>query len=324
MLNRRILRVKAYKTIYSRAENPDMSVDEALTAFEASCESTRSLYLLMLGIIPWVTAEAKRRIEAAKLKFNLTEEDLNPNLKFTGNGISRILEEDPDFNKALSKRKLSWENQDALVRRLFDTMSAKDYYKAYMESSESSLKEDAALFVNFFEQEFSDPNEEFVEAEDIRKILEDQSLWWNDDLAYALTCCCDTLKSLAAGESWSLPPLYRSEMMAPKPGQIIESDKAFAYGIIRSAIACYDKYLPLVASASSKWEMDRLCATDTVLIILGLAEAKSMPAIPIQVTINEYVDIAKLYSTPKSYVFVNGMLDSLIKKLIEEGEIVKK
>lgn len=324
MLNRRILRIKAYKTLYSYAENPSLTLDEALAEFEASCESTRSLYLLMLDIITWITAEAQRRIENAKLKFNRTEEDINPNLKFAGNALASLLDGDPDFRKALSKRKLSWENQDALIRKVFDSICTKDYYKAYMASPESSLEEDAALFTKVFEEEFADPEQEFVEADEIRNILEDMSIWWNDDLAYALTCCCDALKSLGKGGRWALPPLYRSEMVVPKPGQKVESDKAFIYGVIRTAYACFDKYSPLIASSAAKWEGDRLCTTDTVLILMGLAEAKAFPSIPIQVTINEYVEVAKLYSTPKSYVFVNGMLDTLLKKLIEEGEIVKK
>lgn len=313
MLNRRILRIKAFKVLYSYVENPSATLPEAEALLEASCEATRSLYLFMLDIIPYLTAEARTRIENARNKFNPTEEELNPNLKFVRNSISPLLERDPDFQKIISRRKLSWEPYDALVRSVYDSICSKEYFKEYMASDESSVEEDARLFTKIFE-------EEFVDNEELDKILEDLSILWCDDLAYSLTVCCDTLKSLAKGYRWSLPPLYRSEMVKNKD---VESDKAFVYKLLRTAFTCYGKYAPLVAESTSQWERDRLFTTDTVLIVMGLSEAKAFPSMPLRVTINEYVEISKYYSTPKSRSFVNGLLDRLIKKQIEEGDIVK-
>ncbi len=313
MLNRRILRIKAFKVLYSYAENQSMTLAEAESLLEASCEATRSLYLFMLDIIPYLTAEARTRIENAQKKFNPTEEERNPNLKFTRNLISPLLEQDPDFQKIISRRKLSWEPYDALVRSVYDSICTKDYFKEYMASPESSIAEDASLFIRIFE-------EEFVDNDELAKILEDMSILWCDDLAYSLTTCCDTLKSLAKGYRWSLPPLYRSEMDLSKNA---ESDKAFIYKLLRTSFACFGKYAPLVAGNTTQWEKDRLFTVDTVLIVMGLSEAKAFPSMPLCVTINEYVEISKFYSTPKSRSFVNGLLDRLIKKQIEEGDIVK-
>lgn len=313
MLNRRILRIKAFKVLYSYAENQSMTLAEAESLLEASCEATRSLYLFMLDIIPYLTAEARTRIENAQKKFNPTEEERNPNLKFTRNLISPLLEQDPDFQKIISRRKLSWDSYDALVRSVYDSICTKDYFKEYMASPESSLAEDALLFIRIFE-------EEFVDNDELAKILEDMSILWCDDLAYSLTTCCDTMKSLAKGYRWSLPPLYRSEMDLSKNA---ESDKAFIYKLLRTSFACFGKYAPLVAGNTTQWEKDRLFTVDTVLIVMGLSEAKAFPAMPLRVTINEYVEISKFYSTPKSRSFVNGLLDRLIKKQIEEGDIVK-
>lgn len=313
MLNRRILRIKAFKVLYSYAENQSMTLAEAESLLEASCEATRSLYLFMLDIIPYLTAEARTRIENAKKKFNPTEEERNPNLKFTRNLISPLLEQDPDFQKIISRRKLSWDSYDALVRSVYDSICTKDYFKEYMASPESSIAEDAALLIRIFE-------EEFVDNDELAKILEDMSILWCDDLAYSLTTCCDTLKSLAKGYRWSLPPLYRSEMDLSKNA---ESDKAFIYKLLRTSFACFGKYAPLVAGNTTQWEKDRLFTVDTVLIVMGLSEAKAFPAMPLRVTINEYVEISKFYSTPKSRSFVNGLLDRLIKKQIEDGDIVK-
>lgn len=305
--------MKAFKVMYSFAENPSMTLAEAESQLEASCEAVRSLYLFMLSIIPCLTKEAAQRIESAKGKFNPTAEERNPNMKFVENAVAPLLEGDPDFVKILSRRKLSWEQYDAFIRSTYESISQKEYFKAYLEDPTRSLAKDAALFIKVFE-------EEFVDSEALAEILEDLSIWWTDDLAYALTVCCDTMKSLSKGLRWELPPLYRSDMLTPRPA---ESDKAFVTKLLRTSYSCYDKYFPLVASSTDQWQEDRLFTTDTVLIVMGLAEAKAFPDLPLRVTINEYVEISKYYSTPKSRSFVNGLLDRLSKKLIGEGEIVK-
>lgn len=305
--------MKAFKVMYSFAENPSMTLAEAESQLEASCEAVRSLYLFMLSIIPCLTKEAAQRIESAKGKFNPTAEERNPNMKFVENAVAPLLEGDPDFVKILSRRKLSWEQYDAFIRSTYESISQREYFKAYLEDPTRSLAKDAALFIKVFE-------EEFVDSEALAEILEDLSIWWTDDLAYALTVCCDTMKSLSKGLRWELPPLYRSDMLTPRPA---ESDKAFVTKLLRASYSCYDKYFPLVASSTDQWQEDRLFTTDTVLIVMGLAEAKAFPALPLRVTINEYVEISKYYSTPKSRSFVNGLLDRLSKKLIGEGEIVK-
>lgn len=313
MLNRRILRIKAFKVLFSYAENPAMTLAEAESQLEISCDATRSLYLLMLAVIPALTAEAASRIEEAGKKFNPTEEEKNPNRKFVENALSRMLEEDPDFRKALERRKLSWEAYDAFIRNLYDTIRSRGWFQDYMDAPEHSLGQDIKLFIRIFE-------EEFVESEELSVILEDLSIWWNDDLAYALTCCCDTLKDFARGSRWALPPLYRSEML---PHKNLDSDKAFVFSLLRAAYTGYGPSVSLIAESVSQWEKGRLFTTDVVLIAMGLAEAKVFPGMPVRVTINEYVEISKFYSTPKSRSFVNGLLDKLIHRLIDEGKIAK-
>ena len=234
-------------------------------------------------------------------------------MKFAENSIAPLLDNDPDLTKLLAKRKLSWEQYDAFIRETYDSMTRKDYFKAYMADPERSVAKDASLFIKMYE-------EEFVDSDALADILEDMSIWWNDDLAYSLTVCCDTMKSLAKGNRWEFPPLYRSDMLSPKPA---ESDKTFVTKLLRTSYTCYGKFFPLVASSTDQWQEDRLFTTDTVLIVMGLSEAKAFPDLPLRVTINEYVEISKYYSTPKSRSFVNGLLDRLAKKLIEEGEIVK-
>ncbi len=182
-----------------------------------------------------------------------------------------------------------------------------------MASPERSLAEDCKLFIRIYE-------EEFVDCEELESLLEDRSLYWNDDLAYSLTWCCKTLKGLAKGERWNLIPLYQSDMLT---GEGIESDKLFVRRLLQASFSGYEKYSALVAESVSGWEKERLFSTDVVLIVMGLAEAVTFPSIPVKVTINEYVEISKFYGTAKSCSFVNGLLDKLVQQLVNDGQITK-
>lgn len=304
MLNRRILRTKVFKTIYSYAENPGMTLKEAEATLGLACESTRDLYLFLLSVVGPLTEEAKARIEAARAKFNPTEEELNPNMKFVGNRIAPLLADDPDFCKIISRKKLSWEQHDALLRRLYETIRTRKYFRDYLDSGESSLKEDAKLWVRIFEREFED-------NEGLSEILEEMSIYWNDDLGYALSWCCRTLRSLGDGDRWSLPPLYQSSLSGKEN---YSDDRQFSLSLLRTAYNGLERFSANVAELTPKWNRDRLCTTDLVLIACGEAEAEAFPDTPVRIIINEYVEISKYYSTPDSSSFVNGLLDRLINK----------
>lgn len=314
MLNRRILRIKAFKVLYGSVLSGDMSLSEAQARLELSCEATRDLYLYMLAIVSPLTKIARERIEAVQKKINKTEEELNPNMKFADNALAKFLDEDVDFQKIISKKKLSWDQYDILLKKVMTSVASKEYYAEYMASEKRSMKEDCKLFTKIFE-------EEFVDSEELEMILEEKSLHWNDDLAYALTWCCMTFRSLADKESWSLLPLYQSDLLK---GEDIESDKLFVNRLLQHSFAGFEKYSSMIAESVNGWEKERLFSTDVILIVMGLAEAANFPTIPVKVTINEYVELAKFYGTPKSRSFVNGLLDRLIQKMTNEGQIVKE
>ncbi len=314
MLNRRILRIKAFKVLYSGVMSGNMSLTQAESQLDLSCEATRDLYIYMLGIVSPLTQIAKERIEAAKSKFNPTEEERNPNMKFAENSLAVLLDSDRDFQKMLEKKKFSWSQYDVVLKKIMTSVASKEYYAEYMAAEGRSLAQDCKLFTRIFE-------EEFVDNEELEKALEDISLYWNDDLAYSLTWCCKTFKSLSKGEHWSLYPLYQNDIMS---GAGVESDKLFVRKLLRLSFTGYEKYSSMVAESVSGWEKDRLFSTDVVLIAMGLAEAEGFPTIPVKVTINEYVELSKFYGTPKSRSFVNGLLDRLIQRMVSEGSIRKE
>lgn len=316
MLGRRILRIKAFKTLYAYAVTGRMTLDEAMDNLDKSCEATRDLYLYMLAIISPLTAEAAARIKYAREKFNPTEEDLRPNTKFAENKLAELLGNDPDFQKIVSRKGLSWQPYDILIGSVLDSIREKDYFKKYMASPERSLKEDCRLFTKIFE-------EEFVDNQQLYPILEDKSIYWPDDLAYALTFCCRTLNDLASGEQWRMPDLYQSDMLRKKkPAADVQSDRDFVRRLLKNAFTGYEGYFAMISEALKGWSSDRLNCIDIALIVLGLAEAESFPEIPVRVTINEYVEISKFFSQ-KGSAFVNGVLDRLIARMSEEGKIVK-
>ena len=313
MLNRRILRIKAFKTLYGSVLSDNMSLAQAESQLEVACEATRDLYLYMLGIVSPLTSIARERLEAAKAKFNPTEEERNPNMKFVENELAQLLDNDVDFKKLFSKKKFAWQQYDLFLKKVLSSVMTKEYFAEYMASEERSLKQDCELFTKIFE-------EEFVDSVELESILEEKSIHWYEDLPYALSWCCKTFKAFAKGEGFSMPPLYQSELMS---GSDVESDKYFVRKLLQASYAGYERYSAMVADAVTGWEKERLFSTDVVLIVMGLAEVATFPTIPVKVSINEYVEISKHFGTPKSRSFVNGLLDRLVQSLTEQGQVVK-
>ena len=309
MLNRRILRIKAFKTLYGSVLSDNMSLAQAEAQLEVSCEATRDLYVYMLGIVSPLTAIARERLEAAKAKFNPTEEERNPNTKFVDNALARLLDEDVDFKKLFAKKKFGWQQYDLFLKKVWASVSSKEYFAEYMASEERSLEQDCQLFTKIFE-------EEFVDSMELESILEEKSIHWYEDLPYALSWCCRTFRDFAKGQGFSLPPLYQSDLMS---GADVESVRK----LLQASFAGYERYSAMVAEAVSGWEKERLFSTDVVLIVMGLAEVATFPTIPVKVSINEYVEISKHFGTPKSRSFVNGLLDRLVQSLTEQGQVVK-
>ncbi|MBP5398066.1 MAG: hypothetical protein J6Y32_05520 [Bacteroidales bacterium] len=321
MLNRRILRIKVFKSLYAavqtRTSSSPATLQDALSHLKQSNEAVRDLYLFMLGVVSPLTKVAADRLESAKGKAHPSEEDLHPNTKFADNALAVCLDENEAFQKEFKKRKYSWDQYDLVLKKVLNSVVTKDWYQRYMAASGRSLKEDCKLFTRIFE-------EEFVDLPELGDLLEEMSIWWNDDLAYALTWCCRTFSDLASGKDWELPFLYQSQMLSRKGAEHIEDDEKFANKLLEFAFTHFDAYSDRIASITGGWEKDRLVLTDICLVVCALSECVCIPGIPLRVSMNEYVEIAKYYGSAKSSLFVNGVLDRLVKQLQESGEIKKK
>lgn len=303
MLNRRILRIKAFKELFAIEMLSGKSLADALKELDVAIESTRDLYLFMLSSISALTAVANDRFAQLQKKINKTDDEKNPNLKFAQNSLAQLLDSDPDFQKIIKKKGFNWGAYDLILKKVYASMQTKDYFAAYMADQERSLKADCKLFVKVFE-------EEFVDREDLVLALEDLSIYWNDDLAYSLTCCCKTLESIAVGKPWALPDLFLSD-----GNKNMDDDREFVHKLLSFAYADFDKFSAAISASVPNWDKERLVGTDIALIVTALAEIVHFKNIPVNVSINEYVEISKYYGTPKSSIFVNGILDTLSKKV---------
>ncbi|MBQ0025214.1 MAG: transcription antitermination factor NusB [Bacteroidales bacterium] len=306
MISRRLIRIKAFKTLFAYENSGCTELESARKNLVESCDKVKELYYFLLNISSSLVDVASEKIAAGMGKFHPTEQEANPNMKFVRNKFAELLASDPEFGRFCSKHGLGWGENDAFVKRVYASMVTKDYYRNYMASEDDSFAADCDLFSCIFQDEFED-NEELL------SILEDMSIFWIDDVAYALNV-------IIAG----IEETKRSHRIKHPSSFLKEDDKEFALRLLGDAILNYDEYIELISDNLSNWKSERLVPTDAALIVLGITEAVSFPTIPVKVTINEYVEISKYYSTPNSRIFVNGILDKIIQEKMAQGEVRKQ
>lgn len=305
MINRVLIRLKVVQIIYAYYKNSGKSLKAAEDEVFFSLSKAYDLYRHLLLLIPAVTQYAADRIAFNSRKLRPTESDLNPNLKFVNNRFVAQLRCNDMLQKFAEKSKLCWVDNSDFLRRLLDAIEADDIYKEYMASSDDSYEHDRELWRKLYKTFVFDNAE-------LDTIFEEHSLYWNDDKPIVDTFVLKTIKRFEenGGAEQPLLPEYKDM-----------SDMDYARKLLRSTIVNADEYRKLMEGSSKNWEMSRLAFMDVVIMQTALAELLTFADIPANVTLNEYVEIAKYYSTPKSSSFVNGILDSLVKKLREEGRI---
>ena len=305
MLSRRLIRVKVFKLLFSRVNSGIESIDAAERELITSCEKTRDLYFFILNSALSIRRVAEAKIEGGLKKHHPTSEEANPNRKFVENSFCTILENSPEFLKHCDTKGLNWSEYDLFIKKLFNAITTKEYYQTYMASPERSLKEDCILFENIFVEELED-------NEALESIMEDINVYWMDDLDYVLNIIVRKLSAISLKSTINLPSLF-----------IKEEDEEFAKKLLRNTLINYQEYMQMIAKCLPNWDPERLVITDNALIALGISEAISFSNIPIKVTINEYVELSKFYSTKNSKVFVNGLLDKILQGLVDDETVVK-
>ena len=307
MINRVLIRLKVVQIVYAYYKNSGKSLKAAEDEVFFSLSKAYDLYNYMLLLMPAITHYAADRISFLSMKIRPTESDRNPNLKFVNNAFIAQLENNEQLVKFAEKSKLNWVENSDLLRRLLDKIEASDIYKEYMASGTSSYEEDQELWRKLYKT--------FIfENEELDALLEEQSLYWNDDKSIVDTFVLKTIKRFEEenGAQQKLLPEYKDV-----------ADMDFARKLFKNTISNAEEYRALMSGSSKNWDMSRLAFMDVVIMQAALAEIMTFDDIPLSVTLNEYVEIAKHYSTAKSGSFVNGLLDTITKKLVAEGKIKK-
>ena len=306
MLSRRVLRTKVVKAVYAHTQCEGLTPVASEKNLVLSIDRAYDLYFHLLALVPEIAEYAAERIRIGENKKLPTYDDLHPNRKFVENKVIARLNEDENLQAELKARKLSWANHRDLIVALYNALIRQPFYQKYMLSEERSFREDAQLVSDIYMTML----EEF---EPLDRVLEEQSILWNDDLGFLLTMVSRTILSMREHhEAIKLMPQFKSE-----------EDLDYAKALLRNAIAGFERISLLLDNSMQNWDIERVALMDQIILVTAIAEAENFPSIPVRVTMNEYIDIAKCYSTDSSGSFINGLLDKIISRLTDEGKIVK-
>lgn len=306
MINRELIRIKIVQLTYAYYQNGNKNMDSAEKELLFSLSKAYHLYNYLLLLIIAVTKEARHQVEVltTRAKREGTEP---PSDKFAYNKFAMQLEENKMLQEFVETQKQTWDDDVEFIRKLYGQITQSDIYRHYMENQDDSYEGDREVWRQLYKALV-------VENDDLSSLLEDKSLYWNDDKEVVDTFVLKTIKRFD-------PKNKKNQELLPEYKD--EEDKDFARRLFRATIMNADQYQRYMSDASRNWDFSRLAYMDVVIMQIAIAEMLTFPAIPISVTINEFVDLAKIYSTPKSGSYINGMLDSIARYLIKEGMLLK-
>ena len=307
MLNRRHIRIKILHILYGFYQDSDADVVATRKALTHSVGKMQELYILLLMMIGAMQGFAIDRIEAGRKKQLPTPEDLHPNTKFVTNKPLHALANSKNLQKAASDLGVGWGDDQEMLRKMFRSLLEHEEYIEFMASEERGFKHDREYLIRIFRKHM-------ITSEVFQERLEEQSIFWNDDLDLAASMAIKTIKTIReTDDDITLLPLWRED----------DDDKQFLETLFVESLAQAEVNEILVTEAAKNWELERIALMDRILMKMALAEAKSFSSIPLKVTLNEYIELSKYYSTPKSNGFINGVLDQLFTQLKKDGTIVK-
>ena len=306
MLSRRLLRIKIVKALYShfKSESDSLIVSEKNLLF--SIDKTYELYHQLLWLVVDVANYAENRIELGRRKKLPTPEELNPNTRFVDNRVIAAIRDSEELTDYLQRKKLGWVQYPELIKKLYILLTDSDFYRQYMNGSTGSFKGDAALVEKFYTRIV-------CECEALEEVIEEQSIFWTDDVDFATIMVLRTLSDMREGRQ-ELPLL---------PQDKSDDDREYVRELFRHALVHFREYAEYIGRYTSNWEVERIAFMDNVIMVAAMSELIAFPSIPVKVTLDEFIEIAKYYSTPGSSTFINGVLDKVVEALTAEKRIQK-
>ncbi|MBE6338145.1 MAG: transcription antitermination factor NusB [Lentimicrobiaceae bacterium] len=313
MINRRFLRVKVLQAVYAYLGSGEDVVENGVKHLLESIDKMKDLFVWQLSFLVETKRFAENRIEENKRKNFPTQEDLHPNMRYVENRVLNALENNRDLRKEEERLKINWADNQDIVRNYYNMMRNTQEYNDYMSNSVNNFEQDKKFIVKMI-------NEYFADLDVLQDFYEEKSIFFVDDYHLVSSMLVKFFSDIKASfnETSLLPTIYKTEKDA------VNEDKEFVKNLFRQVLKHDDEYGKLVGANTSNWEKERVCVMDMIILKLALTEFLCFPYIPVKVTMNEYIEISKYFSTPKSKIFVNGILDRILKKLTEENAIVKK
>lgn len=307
MINRVLLRTKIVQILYSYYKSDSKSLPVAEKELFHSIEKTYDLYFHLLQLSVEITRYATTLIETKRNRHRPTTEDLNPNTRFSDNTFVLQLSKNLQFNDYLKEHKLSWANHPEIIKELFEEVISFDFYSEYMNAPTVDYTADKDIWRKIYKKII-------LQNEDLDDSIQDQNIYWTDDIEMVVSFIIKTIKrfDLANGKEQALLPMFKDE-----------EDAEFARKLIRSVLTKGDELREMIDKNTKNWELDRIAFMDIVIMEVALAELLDFPTIPVNVTLNEYIEIAKAYSTEKSGTFINGVLDNIVGELKKENKLIK-
>lgn len=293
----------------------DASLKEAQKELQTSLDKSYELYNYLLLLIVAITDAEDRRLDDARNKYLPTEEDLHPNTRFIDNKLVATLRADNALTKYVNDNKLTWANNQVIIKMLLMQIKESEDYQAYMAKSETSFAEDCALWKALLKQVI-------LPDANLAEVLENKSLYWNDDIDIMGTFVIKTIRRFEEAQANATADAEATEPVLPKYKD--EEDSLFGEQLFSKAVQMLqDNDKTIGAFINQKWDADRVAFMDRVIMDVCITEILSFDQIPTSVSLNEYIEIAKYYSTPKSSVFVNGILNAVVKDFKAKRIIVK-
>lgn len=307
MISRRIIRTKVLQILYAYYSSEEKSLNKTEKELFICIHKSYDLYHYLMALVTEIADYAEKRIEIKRHKHQPTHEDLHPNNKFTTNLAIQQLRSNRQLNTYLDQKKMSWVNNPELIKELYLMMIESDVYKIYMADSNRSYIGDRKFIEKLF-------NKVILLAEDLYIVLEEQSIFWNDDVEFVISMITKTLKRFNefTDSDHSLMPMYKDN-----------EDLEFTKKLIRQSIINHDELRELIKVHSKNWDVERIAFMDILIMQMAITEFIYFPSIPTKVSMNEYIELSKFYSTEKSKNFINGILDKTLKDLKNSGKINK-
>jgi N utilization substance protein B len=306
MINREIIRIKVVQLTYAYYQNGNKNIETAEKELLFSLSKAYDLYNYLLALIVGITHESRRHLEVAQSRANREGTEM-PSQKFAYNRFAMQLEENKMLNDFIESKKLSWDDEPEFLKKIYTQITESQIYKDYMESTEDNYDTDREVWRKIYRNLIQD-------NADLDTLLEEQCLYWNDDKEVVDTFVLKTIKRFEEKNQ------SKQELL---PEYSNEEDKDYARKLFRATIMNADEYQHFMSEASRNWDFSRLAYMDIVIMQIAIAEMMTFPSIPVSVTINEFVEIAKLYSTPRSGGYINGMLDAIARHLVQSGKLLK-